>query len=54
MTDKIPENSAQNSPPEDLQETTFRCGHEGCDAAFETAQALAEHTTDCEHNDGDE
>lgn len=48
MTDKIPENSAQNSPPEDLQETSFSCGHDGCDKTFETAQALADHTMDCE------
>lgn len=44
---KIPENSAQNSPPDDLQQTTYSCGHEGCTASFETAQKLAEHTQSC-------
>lgn len=44
----IPENSATNSPPDNLQETAYSCGHDGCDATFETAQALAEHTVNCD------
>lgn len=45
---KIPENSARNSPPEDLQTTSFECG---CGQTFESAQALGEHTVDCDEAD---
>lgn len=51
MTDKVPENSDANRPPETLQ-TKYTCGH--CKAEFETAQALGRHTVRCPENNEDE
>lgn len=46
---KIPENSDATESPDDLQATTYTCGHEGCDRDFATAAALANHTVQCDH-----
>lgn len=51
MSDRIPENSAQNSTPDDLQETEYACGHDGCELTFDTAHELAQHTVDCAYRD---
>lgn len=47
MTEKIPENSDATESPDDLQVTTFTCGE--CGTEFETAQALADHTYECDN-----
>lgn len=48
---KIPENSDATESPDDLQQTTYTCGHDGCERDFATAEDLAEHTVKCPHGE---